>query len=107
MDNTTRSDVSANFDGDGFLCDPVTWNERLAWHIAQADGIGELGEGHWSVIRTLRHHYLNFGALTPGSHVCRVNRLERRCVYGLFRDMREAWRVAGLPNPGEEAKSYM
>jgi tRNA 2-thiouridine synthesizing protein E len=25
----------------------------------------------------------------------------------LFPSPREAWRIAGLPNPGEEAKAYM
>jgi hypothetical protein len=25
----------------------------------------------------------------------------------LFPNPREAWRVAGLPNPGEEAKTYL
>jgi hypothetical protein len=25
----------------------------------------------------------------------------------LFSDCRSLWRIAGLPNPGEEAKAYM
>ena len=33
--------------------------------------------------------------------------LERMCMPDLFRSVRTAWRVAGLPNPGEEAKAYM
>jgi len=28
-------------------------------------------------------------------------------VENLFRSEREAWRIAGLPDPGEEAKAYM
>jgi tRNA 2-thiouridine synthesizing protein E len=28
-------------------------------------------------------------------------------VQRLFGGCREAWRIAGLPNPGEEAKNYM
>jgi len=96
-----------NFDEDGFLRESAQWNERIAEQIAREDGIGELSEGHWSVIHYLRRHYLSFGSLMPVSHVCRVNQLDSHCVNGLFRDLREAWRVAGLPNPGEEAKSYM
>lgn len=107
MESTMHNDVSPAFDGDGFLGDPAAWNEGLAEQIARADGIGALSDGHWLVINTLRQHYFQCGALTPVRHVCHTNRLERRCVEGLFRGMREAWRVAGLPNPGEEAKSYM
>jgi tRNA 2-thiouridine synthesizing protein E len=41
-------------------------------------------------------------------HVCGVTHLEKHCVTDLFGNgSKEAWRVAGLPNPGEEAKAYM
>jgi tRNA 2-thiouridine synthesizing protein E len=33
--------------------------------------------------------------------------LGKYAVDRLFGGCREAWRIAGLPNPGEEAKSYM
>ncbi|MBS4097706.1 MAG: TusE/DsrC/DsvC family sulfur relay protein [Sulfuricella sp.] len=95
------------FDADGFLDDPTAWSRELAQQLATEDGIGPLGDAHWAVIDELRAHYLDYGALPPGSHVCRVNRLDTQCVPGLFANMREAWRIAGLPNPGEEAKSYM
>lgn len=95
------------FDEDGFLTDPAQWNKALAEQIASQDGIGKLGDAHWGVIEQLREHYLKYGALLPTSHVCRVNQLDPQCVADLFQNMREAWRIAGLPNPGEEAKSYM
>jgi tRNA 2-thiouridine synthesizing protein E len=28
-------------------------------------------------------------------------------VEHLFRSQREAWRIAGLPDPGEEARAYL
>ncbi len=95
------------FDEDGFLADPVQWNEALAQQIASQDGIGELSKAHWAIILQLRDHFLNSGSLVPSSHACQVNDLDPQCVAGLFQSMREAWRIAGLPNPGEEAKSYM
>jgi len=33
--------------------------------------------------------------------------MDRHCVDDLLRSKREAWRVAGLQHPGEEAKSCM
>ncbi len=107
METTMKDSVFRNFDEDGFLSDPMQWDKDLAQRIASQDGIGDLGDAHWAVILELRDHYLKTGALVPASRACNVNHLDPQCVDGLFRNMREAWRVAGLPNPGEEAKSYM
>lgn len=107
MTTMAKEVVPLEFDEDGFLNNPAAWNKELAQQIAGADGVGSLGDLHWAVIDQLRDHYLNHGSLVPTSHVCRVNNLDPLCVAKTFRNMREAWRIAGLPNPGEEAKSYM
>ncbi len=106
MDTTVKRAL-LQFDDDGFLTDPEQWDGELAQHLANEDGVGDLSEAHWAVLLQLREHYLKSEALLPASHVCHVNHLDPECVVGLFRNMREAWRIAGLPNPGEEAKSYM
>lgn len=54
------------FDGDGFLSDPRSWNEDLACCIAAEDGVGELREDHWAIIRFLRKNYLDGGLPNPG-----------------------------------------
>lgn len=107
MGTIMKGNVPLEFDEDGFLNDPLAWSREVAQQIAGADGLGSLGDEHWAVIQQLREHYLKFGSLLPVSHICRISELDPACVSGLFRDMREAWRIAGLPNPGEEAKSYM
>jgi TusE/DsrC/DsvC family sulfur relay protein len=94
------------FDVDGFLIDPGSWNEELAQSIAVKEGVGELNGDHWVIIRYLRQHYLN-GGLPAVSHVCHVNHFDSNCLPDLFLSVKSAWRIAGLPNPGEEAKSYM
>lgn len=96
------------FDEDGFFQDPSQWTESVALSIAQHDGLDELTNGHWNVIRTLRIHYKNFGGALPAfRHICFINNMDKCCMDDLFHSYREAWRIAGLPNPGEEAKSYM
>ena len=95
------------FDEDGFLADPEKWNEQVARVVARMDGIEELTDRHWLVIKTLREHYSHFGTPPMFHHVGIVNHLDKHCVEQLFHSQREAWRVAGLPNPGEEAKTYM
>ena len=95
------------FDADGFLIQPEIWNEQIARLLARLDGIDELTDTHWLVIETLRQHFSRFGTPPMCHHVSIVNHLDRHCVEDLFHSQREAWRVSGLPNPGEEAKTYM
>jgi len=76
--------------------------------LAQRDGLPELSRDHWLIIRALREHFQRFGTAPPAfSHLCNKYHLGRHCVERLFHSEREAWRVAGLPDPGEEAKTYM
>lgn len=107
MRTTIHSLLSPEFDEDGLLCNPAQWNEALAQEIADQLEIGELGEPHWQVIRTLRRHYARFGAAPAMIQVCRLHGQDRHWVHDLFHTCLNAWRVAGLPNPGEEAKTYL
>ncbi len=94
-------------DQDGFLLDPHSWNKQMARMIAEMDEIGPLGPDHWSVIYYVREHHLTYGSLPPMAQVCRTAHLGQYAVHWLFGGCRGAWRVAGLPNPGEEALTYM
>jgi tRNA 2-thiouridine synthesizing protein E len=95
------------FDEDGFVADAMSWSSKTSLFIAELDGVGPLTQEHWSIIYYLRDHYMKNGALPVESHVCWVNHLSRDAIKTLFGRFREAWRIAGLPNPGEEAKTYM
>jgi tRNA 2-thiouridine synthesizing protein E len=104
---TGKGNVRLNFDEDGFLINPSAWSRETARILAELDGVGQLGADHWAVIFYLREHHLQKGSLPVMSHVCRAMHLGKYAVDRLFGGCREAWRIAGLPNPGEEAKSYM
>jgi tRNA 2-thiouridine synthesizing protein E len=99
--------VTAVFDPDGFLLDPTMWSESLADRIAQTDGIGELNAQQLGLLHTLRREFARNGTITALSHVCHLTGESPDCMQHLFPSPREAWRVAGLPNPGEEAKAYL
>ena len=107
MSTVDEKSPGLQFDEDGFLLNPLNWTPELAIEIADTDGLLTLTSAHWKIIDYLREHYLTSGTLPVMNHVCRVNHLERHCVHALFHNPREAWRVAGLPNPGEEAKARM
>jgi tRNA 2-thiouridine synthesizing protein E len=96
-----------DFDEDGLMKNPAQWNETVATEIAQHDGIGKLTAEHWEVIRSLREHYAEFGAAPAMSHICSSHGKDRYWIHNLFQTCLGAWRVAGLPNPGEEAKTYL
>jgi len=47
--------VSVN--GEGFFTDPSQWTEDMAPQIGKAEGIDQLTDRHWQVIRFMRHEY--------------------------------------------------
>jgi tRNA 2-thiouridine synthesizing protein E len=105
--HTAEMQPVAQFDEDGLLVNPEAWNEALARDIARRHGVVELTDAHWKVIETLRKHYARFGAAPAMIQVCRLHGMDRHWVHDLFNTCLNAWRVAGLPNPGEEAKTYL
>ena len=94
-------------DESGLLRDPRDWTPELAKELAFEDGISELSEAHWTFIDSLRSYYVKFHVPPPSTRICRDMHLGHGCVHDLFPNCLEAWRIAGLPDPGEEAKSYL
>jgi dissimilatory sulfite reductase related protein len=104
---STRFVPAVWFDADGFLADHNLWSPRLAEALAHEAGIDELTAKHWEVIHLVRERYFSIGALPVMRLVCRAAGLDPQNAHKLFSSCRLLWRIAGLPNPGEEAKSYM
>lgn len=100
-------DLSHLFDADGFFIHPEQWDIALAQRIAHAENLGEMDEVQQALLLTLRDEFQKFDAVTALSHICHLNGLEPDCLHQLFRSPRQAWRIAGLHNPGEEAKAYL
>jgi tRNA 2-thiouridine synthesizing protein E len=94
------------FDEAGFLRDPLLWTEDLGREVAKLYGIGPLTERHWRVIDHIRERYFRVGGLPALRLVCRATSLSREDIHALFGGCCTAWRIAGLPDPGEEARSY-
>ena len=94
-------------DENGLLLDANDWSEQVALVIASKIGIERLSPDHWKVIFALRKHYNTFGVAPAMYNICRTNGQKSDWVHNLFNTCLDAWRVAGLPDPGEEAKSYL
>jgi dissimilatory sulfite reductase related protein len=99
--NTARDQYYAlELDENAFIIDADSWNERAAAIIAEHRGIPVLTEEHWKVIAALREHYHRYGVAPAMFNVCRSNGKGSDWVHKLFHSCLDAWRVAGLPDPG-------
>jgi TusE/DsrC/DsvC family sulfur relay protein len=95
------------FDADGFLTESSRWNEQVAHRIAEVDGVGPLTPNHWAIVHYMREHHFTYGSLPPTAQACHSHGMDKHAVQRLFGGCRAVWRIASLPNPGEEALSYM
>jgi TusE/DsrC/DsvC family sulfur relay protein len=88
-------------DGDGFLLDPYIWNEEVAALFAKIDGIEELTEKHWAIIKFIRQNWEEKGMAPMVRTICQVTGIKLKEIYQLFPlgPARGACRVAGLPKP--------
>lgn len=95
------------FDDRGYLVDGDLWSPALAQRLATEEGIECLGPDHWKLIGHVRTKFFALGALPVMRLVCRAADIEPGSASSLFRGCASLWRIAGLPNPGEEALAYM
>ncbi len=94
-------------DENGLLERPEQWNQQLAIHLAQRLDITPLNDDHWAVINAMRLHYDRFAVAPPIHSICHKHGKNEDWVHKLFGNSLNAWRVAGLPDPGEEARTYL
>jgi len=99
--------LDLNLDENGLLVNPDDWNTVVARQIASQLDIPHLTNEHWKIIDALRMHYARFGVAPAMHNICQSNHKSRDWVHSHFDNCLNAWRVAGLPDPGEEAKSYL
>jgi tRNA 2-thiouridine synthesizing protein E len=97
----------AQFDEYGLLMDPRDWTPELAQQLAGSEGIAELTSRHWAFLEALRGYYERFQVPPPTARVCHELGLRHACGHELFPSCLAAWRIAGLPDPGEEARAYL
>ncbi|HEX6016827.1 MAG TPA: TusE/DsrC/DsvC family sulfur relay protein [Burkholderiaceae bacterium] len=102
-----RAPLPAWFDDEGFLDDGARWTPALAAQIAADEGVLALSPKHWEVIDLVRERYFSIGALPVMRLICRAAGIEPGHAHDLFPSCRSLWRIAGLPDPGEEARAYM
>jgi len=88
-------------DGDGFLSIPGLWDEEVAKLFAKNDGIGEMNEKHWAIIKIIRKNWEEKGMAPMIRTICQETGIKLREIYELFPNgpARGACKIAGLPKP--------
>ena len=77
MANIDFNGKTYELDGDGFMLKPEEWTEDLAAEIAKADGINELNENHWKIIRCIRENYEEKGIAPMVRVICKTSGLPK------------------------------
>jgi tRNA 2-thiouridine synthesizing protein E len=101
MPTFTHGDVSIEVDEDGFITDPDMWNDDVAAALATTEGVEELTEEHWKVMKYLRDYYLKFGVAPMIRKLCKETGFPLKKIYELFPSgpAKGACKLAGLPKP--------
>ena len=101
MTMTLIADAPVDVDAEGFLTDPEQWNEQIAEAIATENGIPELTDRHWLVVRFMRERYLASGTAPSIRSLGKESGVPIKELYQLFpRDRASSPpRSAASPSP--------
>lgn len=94
-------------DVDGYLIDCEDWNESVAQELARREGFqGELTKDMLAILNFIRGYYREYNFFPIIRAVCKNVHQPKNCVTEKFIDPVTAWKIAGLPNPGEEVNIF-
>ena len=101
MSTATIAGATVDVDAEGFLTDAGQWNEDIAGAIARENGIGELTERHWQVVRFMRTAYLRDGQAPSIRSLGKTSGVAIKELYQLFPKgpAKLAAKIGGIPKP--------
>ena len=101
MTMTLIADAPVDVDAEGFPTDPQQWNEQLAAAIAAENGIPELTERHWLVVKFMRDRFLTTGTAPSIRSLGKESGVPIKELYQLFPKgpAKLAAKIGGIPKP--------
>lgn len=95
------STLAVDVDAEGFLTNATQWNEELAQEIARENGIPELTDRHWLVVRFMRDRYLATGSAPTIRSLGKESGVPIKELYVLFPKgpAKLAAKIGGIPKP--------
>ena len=93
--------IRIEVDDDGFILDTNIWNEEVAKALAKGEGVTDMTEAHWKVVKYLRDYYLKFGVAPMIRKLCKETGLSLKEIYDLYPTgpAKGACKIAGLARP--------
>jgi len=101
MATKTVAGVEVDVNDEGFFTDPEQWTEEMVPELAAEDGIDELVDEHWTVLRFMRDEYAEKGTGPTVRVLGKTSGVSVKELYQLFPKgpAKIAARVAGIPKP--------
>jgi tRNA 2-thiouridine synthesizing protein E len=101
MSTTLIAETTVEVDTEGFLLHPEQWNDAIAEEIARANGIPELTDRHWLVVRFMRDRYLETGTAPSIRSLGKESGVPVKELYELFPKgpAKLAAKIGGIPKP--------
>jgi TusE/DsrC/DsvC family sulfur relay protein len=101
MPTVTYAGTPVIVNDEGFFTDPAQWREDMAPLIARQEGLTELTERHWQVIKFMRHEYDAKGTGPTVRVLGKTSGVSVKELYQMFPHgpAKEAAKIAGIPKP--------
>lgn len=101
MTTATYAGVPVEVNDEGFFVDPNQWTRDIAVELAEADGLDELTDQHWTVLEFMRKEYFEKGTGPTVRVLGKTSGVSVKDLYLLFPKgpAKMAARIAGIPKP--------
>ncbi len=101
MTIATIATIDVELNNEGFFVHPEQWTEAMVGELARYEGIEELTDAHWTVIRFMRDEYLTKGSGPTVRVLGKASGVSIKELYQLFPKgpARVAAKIAGIPKP--------
>lgn len=101
MSTATIANQTIEIDHEGFMQDHTQWNKEIAQELAKQEGIGELTDRHWAVIKFMRKEYEEKGDGPSIRKLTKESGVPTKELYQLFPKgpAKKAAKISGIPKP--------
>jgi TusE/DsrC/DsvC family sulfur relay protein len=97
----TLAGMTVDVNEEGFLLQPDQWTEAMVPELAREEGIADLSDRHWQVIRFMRRQFEENGTGPTVRVLGKTSGVSIKELYQLFPKgpAKVAARIAGIPKP--------
>jgi dissimilatory sulfite reductase related protein len=101
MPTATIAGTDVDLNEEGFFLDPEQWREDMVPELAEKEGLTELTDRHWQVLRFMRQEFFAKGTGPTVRALGKTSGVSVKELYQLFPKgpAKIAARVAGIPKP--------